>query len=136
MATCTLIRHGGRRRERDLFLLAAISRTKAVEGIREILKRCVLVILWRRPFADKRLWWWCYNFLIMTISIWRVIRAFKQVSGEHAPASRLRLRSTTKPNGGKNLLDTIEPTFGRSLGRFLAAWCAKREAKLVCLIHA
>jgi hypothetical protein len=41
MAACTLFRYGGRRRERDLLLFAAISKTEARERILEILERCV-----------------------------------------------------------------------------------------------
>jgi hypothetical protein len=41
MAACTLFRYSGRRRERDLLLFAAISKTEARERILEILERCV-----------------------------------------------------------------------------------------------
>jgi hypothetical protein len=64
------------------------------------------------------------------------IRALKQVSREHAPASWLQLRSTAKSNGSKVLLDTFESTLGGMLGRLLTARCAKRETKFVFLIHA
>ena len=93
---------------------------------------------------NKSLWRGDDDFLTMAMSIPRTApprrdasRALKQVFREHTPPSRRRLRSTTKPYGSKHLFDTIESTtLGRLLGRFLATWCAKREAKLVSLIHA
>jgi hypothetical protein len=69
---------------------------------------------------------------------WGAICAFKQVLRvrEHVPASWLRLRSTAKPNGSKDLLNTFKSTFGGTLGRLLSARCAQRETKLVGLIYA
>jgi hypothetical protein len=46
------------------------------------------------------------------------------------------LGTTAKPYGSKDLLDAFESTFGGTLGRLLTARGAKRETKLVRLIHA
>jgi len=78
IASCTLIWHGGRRRERDLF--ATVSWTKAGEGIREILEWRVLVTFCHRLFVDKSLWRRGYAFLTTSMSIRRTTPARRSAS--------------------------------------------------------
>src|SRR5712691_2041627 len=105
-----LLRYGGRRREWNLLLLIAVSWIKARGRIREILDRCALVTLRHRLLVKKGLRRWSYAFLSICHTAparLSAIRALKQASREHASASWLRLGTTAKPNGSKDLPDTF-----------------------------
>jgi len=60
------------------------------------------------PFAALRLRDWAAG------AIW----ALKQASREHTSTSRLQLRSTAKPDGSGDPLNTFKSTLGGTLGRF------------------
>ena len=134
-----IIGNEGRRREWDLFLFAAFSGTKARERIWQVLKRSTLATLYYRLFMHRRR---RSDFLTMTVAIRRtilarrsILRTLEQVSRKLASASRLRLRSTAKPDGSKDLLDTFEAALGGTLCRLFTARLAMCETKLVCLVH-
>jgi len=66
-----LIWHGRRRRERDLFLFAALSGTKARERLRQVFKRGVLAALCQRRFAHKSLWRRRHDLLTISMTVCR-----------------------------------------------------------------
>jgi hypothetical protein len=73
--------------------------------------------------VKKSLRWRDYAFLSSSVSVRPTaaarlsdIRALKKILREHGPAIWWRLRGTAKPNGSKDLLDTLESTFGGTLG--------------------
>ena len=113
--------------------------TKARERIREILEWHVIVTLCHRLLVDESIRRWGYAFLTVSVSICR-----DTLLRDSAPSGRSNRSCESMPlraGGGcaappsPTAANTFESTFGGTLGRLVTAWCAKRETKLVRLVH-